>query len=310
MVKYLNCKYLIKEKYKSKIYKKKIKIYAVDVYSFFDIKKFINYKNLRDKFILKIDSNNPDYLFYSTIGNEHLNPKYKNAIKISFHSENMIVDFEQADYCIGNHNIIYFDRYYRYPRFIYILTRFKSKNILSEIRERVLKNGKRKKFCAAVISNHHITDYIRLYFIKKLNLYKKVDMGGKYNNNIGGPVKNKILFLSEYKFSIAMENTNGDGYITEKIVESFFSGTIPIYYGNYMIDEFINPKTYILIRGPQDIDKKIKFIKDIDNNYTLYKQILKEKVLIDENIDKKFEKGKLDFFKHIFEQNKNLAKRK
>lgn len=309
---YLNSKYRIKEKYKSKILKKEIKLYSVDVHYSFNLQKFINYSKLKNKFILKIDSDNPDYLIYGTLGNQHLNPKYKNSVKISYHSENMIVDFEQADYCIGNHNIIYLDRYFRYPRFIYILTSFKLNNnfILSDIRERALKNHTKRKFCAAVISNIHFTDYFRLDFIKKLNLYKKVDMGGKFNNNVGGRIKNKIQFLLNYKFSFAMENTNGDGYITEKIIESFYSGTIPIYYGNYMVDEFINPKTYILIRGPQDIDKKLKYIKDIDNNSTLYKQILKEKVIIDENIDDKFEKEKSDFFMHIFEQDKNLAKRK
>ena len=35
-------------------------------------------------------------------------------------------------------------------------------------------------------------------------------------------------FLSSYKFSIEMENSNGDGYISEKIIDSFISGTIPI----------------------------------------------------------------------------------
>ena len=292
--------------------KKTIKIYAVDVYSVFDIKKFTNYNNLKEKFIFEIDSKNPDYLLYSTCGQNHLNPKYNKCIKISIFAENRIADFEKADYCFGNHHIIYLDRYFRYPRFIYILTDFKSNNnkTLSQIRENALLNYNKKKFCAAVISNYFFKDYFRLDFIKKLNLYKKVDMGGKFNNNVGGPIKNKIQFLSEYKFSIAMENTNGDGYISEKIIESFYSGTIPIYYGNYMIDEFINPKTYILIRGYQDIDNKIKYIKEIDNNETLYKQIMKEKVLIDENINVKFEKEKTNFFINIFEQNKNISKRK
>ena len=73
-----------------------------------------------------------------------------------------------------------------------------------------------------------------------MNKYKRVDMGGKYNNNVG-KIKNKILFLKKYKFSIAMENSELDGYISEKIIDSFISGTIPIYYGDYMIDEYINP---------------------------------------------------------------------
>ena len=73
----------------------------------------------------------------------------------------------------------------------------------------------------------------------ELSKYKRVDMGGRYKNNVG-KIKNKIQFFESYKFSIAMENTEGDGYISEKIIESFLSGTIPIYYGDYIIDEFIN----------------------------------------------------------------------
>ena len=41
-------------------------------------------------------------------------------------------------------------------------------------------------------------------------------MGGKYKNNVG-IINDKIEFLSSYKFSIVMENTEGDGYISEKI---------------------------------------------------------------------------------------------
>ena len=55
-----------------------------------------------------------------------------------------------------------------------------------------------------------------------------------------------------------MENSEGDGYLSEKILDSFQSGTIPIYYGDYMVEEYINPKAYILIRGKKDIKKKIE----------------------------------------------------
>ena len=125
---------------------------------------------------------------------------------------------------------------------------------LEEIRNDVIKNP-RKKFCAAVISDvfPNVNDFFRLKFIKQLNKYKLVDMGGKYKNTVGGPVKDKVMFLSNYKFSIAMENTNGDGYSSEKIIHSLISGTIPIYYGDYMIDEYINPNVYILIKGPLDL---------------------------------------------------------
>ena len=107
-----------------------------------------------------------------------------------------------------------------------------------------------------------MTDYFRINFINELSKYKNVDMGGKYKNNVG-KINDKILFLSSYKFSIAMENTEGDGYISEKIIDSFLSGTIPIYYGSYMVEEFINPKSFILIKGEKDILQKIEYIKKL-----------------------------------------------
>ena len=136
-------------------------------------------------------------------------------------------------------------------------------------------------------------------------------MGGKCYTNIHGKVRNKIKFLSKYKFSIAMENSRGDGYLSEKIVQSFRAGTIPIYYGDYLVDEFINPKTYILIKGDKDIDKKIEYIKKIDNDNKLYMEIMKEKPIIDNKFIEKIDKKEIiEFLYNIFLQDKNKAYRR
>ena len=74
-----------------------------------------------------------------------------------------------------------------------------------------------------------------------------------------------------------MENTEGDGYISEKIYDSFISGTIPIYYGDYTVDEYINPKAFILIKDEKNIKDKIEYIKEIDHNNDIYLNILKRK---------------------------------
>ena len=139
--------------------------------------------------------------------------------------------------------------------------------------------------------------------------YKQVDMGGRFLNNVGGPVVNKIEFLSSYKFSIAMENSDGDGYVSEKIYDSLISGTIPIYYGDFIVDEYINPKAFILIKDEKHINEKIKYIIEIDNNIEKYLNKLKEKILINENIDKIIEKEVKQFLYNIFEQEKSKAKR-
>jgi hypothetical protein len=106
-----------------------------------------------------------------------------------------------------------------------------------------------------------------------------------------------------------MENTEGDGYISEKIYDSFISGTIPIYYGDYTVDEYINPKAFILIKDEKNIKEKIDYIKEIDNNDEKYLNILKENILINENFNNIIEKELNEFLYNIFEQEKNKAKR-
>ena len=263
---------------------------------------------LQNKFLVHINPNNPDYLIYNVFGCDYLDSKYNNTIKIAFFTENQLPDFSKADYCIGNSHINYFDRYFRMS-FYFLYNIFPLKNEqLEQIRARILNNSIRTKFCAGVISNNVKTDGFRMDFINELSKYKYVDMGGKYNNNVG-LINDKIEFLSSYKFSIAMENTEGEGYLSEKIIESFLSGTIPIYYGDYMLDESINPEAYILIRGEKDIKDKIEYIKEIDNNDELYKKIIRKKVLLSYEYANQIKKEFISFFEHIFRQNKMLSKR-
>jgi hypothetical protein len=232
------------------------------------------YKKMLEKlnYIVQIDDDSPDFLLYDVFGCEHAKKKYNKSIKIAIYTENIIPDFSEADYAISQSHIIYLDRYYKYPSFIWNLLKFKNHKV--ETIGLFAKNLTKKRFCAAVISNHGNFTYFRLKFIKELNKYKHVDMGGRYLNDFGRKITNKIKFMTSYKFSISMENSNGDGYISEKIIDSLVAGTIPIYYGDYLIDEYINPKCFIMIKGEKDIHEKIEYIKKIDNDNKLYHSIL------------------------------------
>ena len=142
---------------------------------------------------------------------------------------------------------------------------FMNLNEINKARKQaILFRSIKDKFCAGIISN--CNSNFRIKFIEKLNNYKKVDMGGNCYNNIGRKVKNKIKFLMDYKFSISMENSGGDGYITEKIVASFLAGTIPIYYGDFLVDEYIHYKWLKNI-----IDDEFELIIDEQNpDYLIY----------------------------------------
>ena len=261
--------------------KKKISLICKDTLDNLGCSNFLK-KILEKKLNLLVDINeeNPDYLIYDVFGCQHMSDKYNKSIKIAHYSENIIPDFAEADYALSQAHIIYLDRYFKYPSFIWRLKKFHNINVKNIFN--FTRNIKKTKFCAAVISNHGNYSLFRLEFIRQLNNYKHVDMGGTFLNDIGRNIKNKIEFLQTYKFSISMENTNGDGYVSEKIIDSFLAGTIPIYYGDYLIDEYINPKVYILIKGDKDIHEKIEYIKKIDQNDELYNSIIRESIFIND----------------------------
>jgi len=310
---YLNDKYFINT-IKKNSYKNNKKVILVNCVDFLNNNNTcINFisKIFLNNLILRIDTDKPDYLLFDVFGCEHLNPKYDNTIKIAYYSENIIPDFSETDYALSQAHFTYLDRYFKYPSFIWRLNSLINYNN-KKIRKKIINTPLRKKFCAAVISNNSSFAKFRLNFIQKLNKYKTVDMGGKVLNNIGMKVENKIEFLSNYKFSISMENSNGDGYASEKIIESLIAGTIPIYYGDYMIDEYINPKSYILIKGQKDELPKIEYIKKIDKDNNLYRDILNEDIFLynkSNNIVEIIEEEKKKFFINIFYQEKLISKR-
>ena len=127
---YLNMKYnIINDISKNrKIYKKKISLYSVDLFDPKGHKLWIHQK-LKDKFRIKFDKNNPDYLIYNIFGDEHLKNKYKDSIKIAIFTENKIPDLNEVDYAIGQAHINYLDRYFKFPIFLWFLNLLKNLKI-------------------------------------------------------------------------------------------------------------------------------------------------------------------------------------
>ena len=242
-------------------------------------------------------SDNPDYLFYSVFGNTH--HKY-DCIRIFYTGENVVPNFNYCDYALGFNHLEFEDRYMRLPlwRMFYddALNRALNKPKMDE-------TAFNRKFCAMVVSNVKQTDGFREEFFEKLDGYKQVASGGKYRNNVGGPVADKMEFQKDYKFSLAFENVASRGYCTEKILESFASYTIPIYYGDETAVEDFNPKAFINCHDYKTIDEVIERIRQIDNDPQEYLQILNEPVFKDGKLPEKYsDENILKFFSNIFDQ--------
>lgn len=54
------------------------------------------------------------------------------------------------------------------------------------------------------------------------------------------PVDDKLEALKDYRFSIVIENTKQDYYFSEKLLDCFTTGTIPIYWGCPSVGDFFD----------------------------------------------------------------------
>ena len=251
------------------------------------------------------ESDHPDYLFYTPFSNLHHN---FDGIRIFWTGENVVPNFNYCDYAIGFSKLSFGDRYLRLPSW----TQYKSDLQLALKKASLFSKGEAtsRPFCATVISNSLQTDGMREKMFDALSEYKPVASGGKWRNSVGGPVPNKIEFQRGYKFCLCAENTYAPGYTTEKLLQAFASGCIPIYYGDPLAKEDFNVKAFINAHDYPDMVSLLARIKEIDNNDELYWQILQEPAFLPETLDKYSNEKVFAFFDHIFSQPVDQAKRR
>ena len=284
--------------------KRKIYVKYMDFWPAFQLSRFDVHKILIEKYEV-IESETPDYVIFSEFGGENYGIEDRfDCIKLFLSIENRGPDFDTTDYAIGIHYIEKGDRYFRKPTETHQLTAIGTVYNVTKVKGIDIK---KKKFCAWVVSNGG--GQARNSFYDKLSKYKQVDSGGSFRNNIGGPVEDKLKFLQDYKFSICFENSKTQGYISEKLSDAFEAGTIPIYYGDDTVLELLNNRSYVHVIDERDFDEKIEWIKKIDQNDTLYEQMIREKIVIDDSrYPREVQKYK-DFIYHIIDQDKEKAKR-
>jgi tRNA C32,U32 (ribose-2'-O)-methylase TrmJ len=97
------------------------------------------------------------------------------------------------------------------------------------------------------------------------------------SSSYGGRVEGKMPVLRNYKFALCYENGRDiDGYITEKVFDCFFAGTIPIYWGANNISQYVPINCYI---------DRTKFKNDEDLYNFLKKMESSEIVKMQQNIE-------------------------
>lgn len=286
---------------------RKLKIQFADVGDNGIIKRFI-LGILHQKWDVEI-CDKPEYLFCGDFMTyEFL--KY-DCIKVYVGGENEYPNFNLYDYALDCNYIYCDDRYIRWPFYLFRDGSRREFELACSKHMQIEKRKTKSKFCNFIVSNGSAANPYREQLFQRLNEYKRVDSGGGYLNNLGYYVENKLDFMQDYKFTIACENSSQEGYITEKIIEAWAAGTVPIYWGAPDIGEEFNERAFVNCMKYNDIDEVMEKIKELDCNDEKYISMLKEPILINGVNAERYKDDELllDFFSNIFDKPVSDARR-
>jgi len=225
-----------------------------------------------DRYDLEITQDrDADYVFHSCFGNEVL--KYS-GIRIFITGEYITPNFNISDYALAFDHLDFGDRYCRLPLIKLFRDAYDTLSAPRPPAETVA--AQKTGFCAYVMSNTKNSASERELFVDALNIYKPVALGGKWRNNVGGPVKDKIAFQSDYKFVLAIENHSALGYLTEKFAQAAQSNAVPIYWGDTTITDYLNPNAFINAHDFKSPEALVQRVREIDQDEDAYLAMLEE----------------------------------
>jgi len=263
---------------------------------------------LKERYELLL-SDQPDFLIYSSHGHEH---RLHVGVKIFVSGESEPPDFRECDYSVTCRKLVD----WRHLQLPFYVRYGQAASIVkgNDDPERAL--AAKTKFCSFVVRNHNPRkNRNRLEFFQRLSRYKQVDSGGAFMNNIGGPIPGysggKIEFLKAYKFNIAFENGSFPGYTSEKIYEAMVARCLPIYWGNPLIGEEFNPKSFLNRSDFPSDEALIEKIVELDKDDAKYLEYARQPYLYNDTPSQYFSRERmLDFFEKIFSAGEQATQRR
>jgi len=251
--------------------------------------RFIHHHKLNSNYSEKIN-------FYSVLGPVETLKYRRKGLNIFFSGENMSADrfAKYREVCEQNpfdlsigFNTNESAESIRFP--LWILYLFEPESTYEDIKAKVnrLSNAtidNRTRFCSLVAS--HDWNGIRGEIIDSLQSIDLVSSGGIFRQNTDELHTtyndNKYEFLMQFKFNICPENSNYEGYVTEKLFQSIEAGCIPIYWGsdNRPEEDILNKNAILYWNQNENNDETISLIRDLYSNEDKYLQFINQPKLL------------------------------
>lgn len=265
-----------------------IKIWFDDLWPEWNVEDFIT-PILNKHYNVVLDQKNPDVLFHSIFNRMVKTPTYK-CKKILILAENWRHKQFNSDYSIS------FDKptetNFRLPLWqMYLL-------LNSELKDRLFNRTRFEyfdRFCAFTVSNS--SNNLRNNHFDLLNNYMKVHAYGKVRlnnlelqkfslNKYWRDAKDQYFLNKPHKFMMAYENSSYPGYCTEKLMDAFLVGSMPIYWGCTNVEEDWNSKAFINVNKNQNW---LDLIKDMMQNQSVFDEYYNQPIFTDDQKQKHLE---------------------
>jgi hypothetical protein len=202
-----------------------------------------------------------DLCFFSEFGDAHVS---FNGCKVHVSGENRRPRYDAADFAIGFDRRVD-ERYLRYPVWAWELD---TAALLRPSADR--HPDPPAEFCAFVVMNP--ANPVRNELFRALSEHRFVHAPGAVFHNtdwIGPRVDahyraTKIDYLRDFRFTLAAENGAHPGYTTEKIVDAFLAGSVPIYWGDPLVDRDFNPAAFVNFADHPTVSRTVEAVLDVE----------------------------------------------
>lgn len=144
---------------------------------------------------------------------------------------------------------------------------------LSELYSRRRYTPSKKKFACAFFGKNY---RFRLHALEALREIGEVDVFGQGARR---PVETPSRIAENYKFTLCFENDLYPGYVTEKPIEAYLAGTIPIYMGMDS-ERYLNSKAILNLNDFDSASTWLMRIQELQNNIDSYGKVFSEPLLI------------------------------
>lgn len=202
--------------------------------------------------------------------------------------EHQFLNDNRFQLSIGFDNLEH-DQYLRIP-FWMTWNTFQPTDTYKEIKERVLHMNNplnhsydNRKFACFLCSH---SDPGRQHLYDRLSSIDRVDCDGRgmHNNDTLRMIHkdDKLSYLRDYRFNLTPENSNDPYYCTEKLMEAFQAGTVPIYFGcnNNPEPDVINSKAIVFIKQAEIPENQLKLISELNSSKDSYMEFATQPCLL------------------------------